>query len=292
MPRPSLTALGSGHRFAVMNPPATLLRSIVRHAAGFFAAQCAVLAGVTAAYEMPWARCLQFVAVSAVFHALLGGFLAARRADFRLETTGAPLARVNLSNTLTIGRLSSIPTLLFLVLQASEFPGSLPTAAVPLAALVFVTDMLDGIIARRRGEITFVGRYLDSVSDYLMIIGLSVAFFVYDAIPLWFFVLLMARLVLFAAGMAVLALRDGRSNPLATFLGKVSIFAVMVLYVLEIAGLLGIPWIGDDRVITIVEYVVAAVIVVSFVDKVVFLARMFAAPREPGRSPRPRRSAP
>ena len=76
----------------------------------------------------------------------------------------------------------------------------------------------------------------------------------YDLIPLWFFILIMGRLILFAIGMAWLALREGKANPLATFLGKASIFALMVLYAMEIARLFEVPWIGDVRVVTIIEY--------------------------------------
>ena len=276
-----------------MKPDTQLGRSILMHAVLFFLAQCALLVGVTLAWRMQWLRCGLFIAISAAYHGTMAALLVARREDFRLEGAKTPLARVNLSNTLTIGRLSSIPTLLFLVLQASSFPGALRPVIIPLMSLVFVTDFLDGIVARRRNEITFVGRYLDSTSDYLMIIALSIAFCSYGLIPLWFFLLIMARLGLFAIGMAVLALRDGMANPLATFLGKVSIFAVMVLYVMEIAGLLGVPWIGNDSVVTITEYVVAAVIVVSFVDKAIFLTRMFRAPREgpAGRSSRAGRAS-
>jgi CDP-diacylglycerol--glycerol-3-phosphate 3-phosphatidyltransferase len=263
-----------------MKADTVLGRSILMHGMVFFLAQCTLLAGVTFAYGMQWLRCALFIAISAIYHGTLTALLFLRREDFHLEGSKGTLARVNLSNTLTIGRLSSIPTLLFLVLQASSFPGSLRVVIVPLMCLVFVTDLLDGIVARRRKEITFVGRYLDSTSDYLMIIALSIAFYAYGIIPLWFFILIVARLGLFAIGMAVLALRDGRTNPLSTFLGKASVFAVMVLYVMEIAGLLGVPWIGNEAVIVIVEYVVAAVIVASFVDKAVFLTRMFTAPRE------------
>jgi phosphatidylglycerophosphate synthase len=162
---------------------------------------------------------------------------------------------------------------------------------VPLMCLVFVTDFLDGIIARRRGEITFVGRYLDSTSDYLMIIALSIAFFYYELIPTWFFALIIARLVLFALGMAILAVRSGQADPQATFMGKASIFAVMVLYVMEIAGLLGVPFIGNDAVVRYTEYAVAAVIAASFVDKAVFLARRFTSPRTAHRPPSAGRSA-
>jgi phosphatidylglycerophosphate synthase len=276
----SLTAHEGGHRFAVMKADTSLGRSILWHGTVFFLAQCALLVCVTFALGMQWLRCALFIGVSAAYHGILTTLLFVRREDFHLEGTTDVLPRVNLPNTLTIGRLSSIPTLLFLVLQASSFPGSLRVVIVPLMSLVFVTDFLDGIVARRRKEITFVGRYLDSTSDYLMIIALSIAFYAYRIIPLWFFILIVARLGLFAIGMAVLALRDGKTNPLATFLGKASVFAVMVLYVMEIAGMLGIPWIGNETVVTVVEYVVAAVIAVSFVDKAVFLTRMFRTPRE------------
>jgi hypothetical protein len=49
----------------------------------------------------------------------------------------------------------------------------------------------------------------------------------------------------------------------------------MVLYVMEIAGLFGVPWIGNDLVVRIVEYTVAFVVAVSMVDKAIFLRREF-----------------
>jgi phosphatidylglycerophosphate synthase len=270
-----------------MTADSALGRSIIRHGTLFLAAQWALLAGATWAYGMRWPRCLLFMAVTAVFHVVLTGLLYWRREDFRVEGAPHRLDRVNLSNTLTFGRLSSIPTLLFLVLQASSYPDSLRPVIIPLMCLVFITDFLDGVIARRRGQITFVGRYLDSTSDYLMIIALSIAFFYYALIPTWFFALIIARLVLFALGMAILAFRNGQADPRATFLGKASIFAVMVLYVMEIAGLLGVPFIGNDVVVRYMEYVVAAVIAASFVDKAVFLSRMFGEPRATGETHRP-----
>jgi phosphatidylglycerophosphate synthase len=158
-------------------------------------------------------------------------------------------------------------------MQASTYP--IMPVLLPLMVLVFATDTLDGMVARRRHEITYVGRYLDSSSDYLMIIAVSIIFFYYDLIPLWFFILILCRFVLFALGMVALALRVGKPDPLSTFLGKASIFALMVLYVMEIAGLFGVPWIGNGLVVRIVEYAVALVVAVSMVDKAVFLRREF-----------------
>jgi phosphatidylglycerophosphate synthase len=260
-------------RFPVMPAKGNLEKSITLHGILFFLAQGVILITVALAYRMGWHRPALFFAISAAYHAGLTALLLHRKADFHLDGAPAPLVRVNLSNTLTLGRLSAIPTILFLIMQASSYP-ILPVL-LPLMILVFGTDTLDGMVARRRHEITYVGRYLDSSSDYLMIITVSIIFFYYLLIPLWFFILIMCRFVFFALGMVALALRQGKPDPLSTFLGKASIFALMVLYVMEIAGLFGVPWIGNGLVVRIVEYVVALIVAVSMVDKAIFLRREF-----------------
>ena len=253
----------------------SLQRSIARHGALFFAGQGLALLAVFAGYRMEWARLAVYLAITAVYHGLLTVFLLLRSADFRVEGAEEPLPRVNLASSLTFARLSSIPTVLFLVIQASRYP--LLPVVLPFVCVVFLTDLLDGAAARRRGQVTFVGKYLDSTSDYLMIIAVSILFFHFRLIPAWFFVLILSRLVLFAVGMAALTLKQGRANPLATFLGKASIFASMFLYVLELAEHFGLPVIGYPIVVRLFEYLVAGVIVASVVDKTIFLARMFAA---------------
>jgi phosphatidylglycerophosphate synthase len=252
-----------------------LKKSILLHGVIFFIAQSALLIAVTLAYRMGLQRLALFLGISTAYHALMTGLLLHRSADFHIEGTSTPLSRVNLPNTLTFGRLSAIPSILFLIIQASSYP--IMPVILPLMCAVFATDFIDGFVARRRKEITFVGRYLDSSSDYLMIVTVSIIFYYYELIPFWFFILILCRLVLFALGMVVLALREGKPNPLSTFLGKASIFALMVLYVMEIAGLFGVPWIGTELVVRIMEYLVALIVIISLVDKGIFLRRRFRA---------------
>jgi phosphatidylglycerophosphate synthase len=253
----------------------SLERSIVLHGVLFFLAQAGVLLSVTLAYGMGAARLALFLGISLAFHGFLTALLLLRREDFRIEGSGLPLPRVNLANTLTYIRLSSLPTILFLVIEASDAPSTL-VVILPFICAVFATDFLDGMAARRRKEITFVGRYLDSASDYLTIIAVTIVLHRYQLLPLWFLLLVLLRLVLFAAGMTVLALREGKANPLSTFMGKTSIFSLMVLYAMEIARLFSVPWIGDVLVVRIVSYVVAGIVIASVVDKAVFLTRRFS----------------
>jgi cardiolipin synthase len=261
-----------------MPPVKSLVRSIVLHGVVSVLAQAVVLVAVTIAFGTGTRHLAVFLAVSIGYNVLMSAILVIKRRDVRIEATGQMLSRVNLSNTLTYIRLSSLPTILFLVVQARSSPDTLPVI-LPLICAVFATDFFDGMAARRRNEITFVGRYLDSASDYLTIIAVTILLYLFDLLALWFFVLVLARLVLFALAMILLALREGKPNPLSTFLGKASIFALMVLYAMEVARLFSVPWIGDEEVVQIVTYVVAAIVVASIVDKALFLARRFSAAR-------------
>jgi cardiolipin synthase len=286
------------HRFAMMPQWKSLTRSIVLHGALFSLAQGAVLAAVTIAYGMDVSRLAFYLAVSLAFHGFLTAILLLRRKDFHVEATGLQLSRVNLPNTLTYIRLSSLPTILFLVIEASDFPAAL-VVILPFICAVFATDFLDGMAARRRGEITFVGRYLDSASDYLTIIAVTIVLNYHGLLPLWFLLLVLLRLVLFAVGMALLAIREGKANPRSTLVGKISIFSLMVLYAMEIARLFSVPWIGNGQVVLVVMYTVAAIVVASVADKAVYLAKGFsriaaqgpvAAPPGQRRGPRDHRA--
>jgi phosphatidylglycerophosphate synthase len=250
-----------------------LQKSIFVIVASLFVIQVVVFTGILAIYRITLEELWLFAAVAAAYHAGLCVFLLSRGRDFRIEGTQDQLKKVNLANTLTIIRLSSIPSALFLILLSRRV--QLLPVALPYLAIVFITDFFDGIAARRRNEITMVGKYLDSASDYLIIIATSIVFYSFSLIPLWFFILILSRLVIFAVLMGVAAIAQGKASPLSTFFGKASIFAVMVLYVLEVAEYFHIPGIGHPIVVKVFEYLAAAVIAVSFVDKAVFLVKLF-----------------
>lgn len=256
----------------------SILPSIVRNVLLSCAIQAAVLLGAGIAWGIDLAWVAGALSAALAWNAFLGGVLALRRADFRLEATGVALSRVNLSNTLTVFRLSSIPAIVFFLLAAHDgYP--VLAVALPFLGVVFATDFVDGIVARRRGEITFIGRYLDSGSDYAMIISLSILLYVAGRIPWWLFWPVMGRLVLFALGMGWASLRQRRILPIATFLGKASVAAVMVLYGFEVAGMFSVPGIGDPTLIRVLEIACLVIVSASLVDKAAFLGRLLGGER-------------
>jgi len=76
----------------------------------------------------------------------------------------------NLPNILTWLRILAIPLIVLLFFFAGHVPDNL---ADPLAGLVFagaaITDSLDGYLARRLGQTTRLGAFLDPVADKLIV---------------------------------------------------------------------------------------------------------------------------
>ncbi|HEX4052189.1 MAG TPA: CDP-diacylglycerol--glycerol-3-phosphate 3-phosphatidyltransferase [Steroidobacteraceae bacterium] len=76
----------------------------------------------------------------------------------------------NLPNLLTWLRILAIPLVVVLFLVGGHHPGSV---AYPLAGVLFalaaITDSLDGYLARRLGQITRLGAFLDPVADKLIV---------------------------------------------------------------------------------------------------------------------------
>src|SRR6202167_6331209 len=73
----------------------------------------------------------------------------------------------NLPNTLTWTRIAAIP--LIILLFYMPYPWADPAAGLLFAA-AGVTDSLDGYFARRLGQISRLGAFLDPVADKLIVV--------------------------------------------------------------------------------------------------------------------------
>jgi CDP-diacylglycerol--glycerol-3-phosphate 3-phosphatidyltransferase len=72
----------------------------------------------------------------------------------------------NLPNTLTWARIAAIP--LIVLLFYMPYPWAYPATGL-LFALAGITDSLDGYFARRLGQISRLGAFLDPVADKLIV---------------------------------------------------------------------------------------------------------------------------
>ena len=97
---------------------------------------------------------------------------------------------LTLPNGVTIIRVLAIPIILFLLI----YPGriyQLITALLFLAAAV--TDTFDGYLARRRGVVTTLGKFLDPLADKLLIVTALIALIPARAVPVWMVIVIVGR---------------------------------------------------------------------------------------------------
>ena len=211
---------------------------------------------------------------------LLGLFY--KRDDFRATESGYHLQRVNFANVLTILRISAVPTLLFFVVHGRR--RLFAWASIFLAAVIFLTDLFDGVISRRAHQRTVIGVYLDSTGDYAILVASAVALRVYSLIPQWFFLIVIGRLGLQMAFVLVEVAVIGSARRGTNLLGKASIFATMSAFAFALGNTtLNYPLI--EKVTVYLEYITGGILVLSAGDKIrLFVSRLLENRRHESRS--------
>jgi len=112
---------------------------------------------------------------------------------------------INLPNLLTFLRIALIPVVLWFISIGT------PKAAF-WASLVYgvtaVTDFLDGWLARRRGLVSVLGKFLDPLADKLLVMAVLVYLVGLGSVPAWAVILLVAR-ELSITSLRVIAMTEG-----------------------------------------------------------------------------------
>lgn len=111
----------------------------------------------------------------------------------------------NLPNTLTIVRIFLAPVLVVVLL--TEFPER-EFWGLGIFLLAALTDILDGIIARRTNRITVTGALLDPIADKLLMSGAFISLAELGVAPAWMVFLIIAR-EFAVTGLRLVALERG-----------------------------------------------------------------------------------
>lgn len=101
-----------------------------------------------------------------------------------------------LPNILTLSRLPLMFVIVGLMWLHHQGPGwtGAATAAFWLFIAAAITDWLDGAIARRRGVVSNFGKFMDALTDKVLVIGIMVALVRHDPeLPISFVLLTIGR---------------------------------------------------------------------------------------------------
>ena len=179
------------------------------------------------------------------------------------------------ANQLTLLRLLLVPV--FALCMLYGFPGW----ALVTFFVAGVTDAFDGLIARRTGQQTTLGAWLDPMADKLLLATMFVILTVPGLglavrLPLWLTVLVISRDIGIILTVAIVNLAVGPRTFRPTILGKTATVVFVVTGVIALyANYLGHPMVLLDAAI----YVSGAVTILSGIEYVVRITRGLATDR-------------
>ncbi len=145
---------------------------------------------------------------------------------------------MNPATILTASRVAIAP------LFAYFFVTGYPTAqtgwlwiCLILAALIELSDLFDGMVARGRGEVTDFGKVFDPVADSVSRQTIFISFMVSGIIPLWMYLIFfyrdaflqLLRIVCASSGMVLAARKSGKAKAV---LQGIATFAVLLALLL------------------------------------------------------------
>src|SRR5436190_6288173 len=134
----------------------------------------------------------------------------------------APSSRVlTVPNVISAFRIALIPVFVGLIVDPDT-----TTAGLVLFGAVVATDWVDGVIARRTGQVSDLGKVLDPVADRLAIAAGLIALAVRGVFPWWAAAAILVRDLTVLVGGALALVRRGIRLEVR-WIGKLATFSLM-----------------------------------------------------------------
>ena len=125
---------------------------------------------------------------------------------------------LNFANSLTVLRLLLVPAILHAILTGQH------RLALALFLLAAFTDIADGAAARRWGQASSAGAWLDPLADKCLLSGVYLALAAARLVPWWFVALVLGRdLYILIGALLVMRFTTARAFPPSVW-GKASTF--------------------------------------------------------------------
>lgn len=148
----------------------------------------------------------------------------------------------NVPNLLTLTRILLLPFFAAaLIYKEYEY-------ALMLFVVASITDVLDGLIARIKNQITYFGTILDPVADKFFIITSFVLMSNFELLPKWLTIIVISKDIIVITGCLIVYFVTDKLVIEPSFLGKISstcqfILIGLVLLLLNLSEGLSVPFV-------------------------------------------------
>jgi CDP-diacylglycerol--glycerol-3-phosphate 3-phosphatidyltransferase len=169
---------------------------------------------------------------------------------------------MNLPNSLTVVRMFLVPLLVVVLLTEFEGRRLLGIQKELVAAAIFglasLNDWLDGYLARRRRQVTWLGQMLDPIADKLLTSAAFISLVQLNLAPAWMVAIIIGREFAITA-LRSLAYSRGITIP-ASPLGKIKMGSQVTAILLLILGWGPVPWLAAVGHVALWAVMIAALI--------------------------------
>jgi cardiolipin synthase (CMP-forming) len=178
------------------------------------------------------------------------------------------------ANQLTILRMLLIPVFAILVIY------DYMAWALCIFMVAALTDALDGLLARRTGQKTTLGAWLDPVADKLLVATMFIVLtlplqHLTARIPIWLTVLVLSRDIGIVATVAIVNLAIGRRTFRPSIWGKLATATFLMTGVATLA----VNAAGTfERLVPVLAYLCLTLTVISGLDYAVHASRLSSEP--------------
>ncbi|NLI38103.1 MAG: CDP-diacylglycerol--glycerol-3-phosphate 3-phosphatidyltransferase [Clostridiaceae bacterium] len=187
---------------------------------------------------------------------------------------------MNLPNKLTLSRILATPVFLFFLVPGwfGQFLGLDQWgryAAAAIFVLASITDLLDGMIARKQNSVSELGKFLDPIADKLLVTTALVAMVMTDNLSVWAVVIIISREFI-VTGIRVVAAGQGIVIA-AGKLGKIKtifqIIAIVAILIHDFPVSLILPWLPVGDICMAIAVVLTVVSGIDYVAKNAYIIK-------------------
>ncbi len=133
-----------------------------------------------------------------------------------------------------------------------------------ICLIMMLTDFLDGYFARKRNEITEIGKIIDPLADKIGVAVIVLRLFLLDMLPAYYFWIVVLRDVIILIGGIYVTSKIGKVLP-SNYVGKVTVTIISIVMLLVIVG------IQLDNLIYLIFYYTSIVLI--FVSLITYIIR-------------------
>jgi len=139
---------------------------------------------------------------------------------------------IHVPNLISLFRLLLI--IPFTVLFQNFFNnGSIRYYIVMLCLIAYLSDILDGFIARKTNQISELGKIIDPLADKILVGGIVLSLFFIHQIPTYYLLIILLRDILIFVGGIIVTKKIGKVLPSNT-LGKITVLSIGIFILINV----------------------------------------------------------